>query len=177
MNEINLPTLDPRRTIPEKSAGRQLLEDRFHRCQIGEIVSYTEIEAIIRANPRFGAGRAMIYGAIKSLSSGDLAYRFDCVRHVGYKRLNDSGIAKGTGYRTKKIHRQAGRTVKFGMAGNTMNMQPLERTSFLGSMAIAQAAVLATSRKARNFVESQTADPTKKISSTEFLEYLARKKE
>ena len=70
------------------SVDTQLVIDRLMKAQVGEVVTYADLSAILGRNIQY-ASRGCLTTACKRLQA-DHAIVFGTVRSVGVKRLNDS---------------------------------------------------------------------------------------
>lgn len=79
------------RPIFRASAETVRLTRRLLKCEIGDIVSYEEIEEIIGLTPITQRGRAICLSAIRR-ARHEAAVVFECVAKTGYKRCSDKAI-------------------------------------------------------------------------------------
>lgn len=105
------------RKIKPKSVERQMIEGLLRETEIGQLVTYLEIEQLIGES--CGAGskyRAYAQESSRFLLSEGLI--FDCEASEGIRRIDGDAASAKMVFRTRALRRMAHRTTRIGAATN-----------------------------------------------------------
>ena len=102
--------LPQKKTIGEMSLDAKIIYELLSKIEIGETVTYDQINKAITRNIRVKP--QALYSAFSMAKRLDSAV-FSCVQNVGYRRLNDNEIiAETSQYTTVRTRNLANRAVK-----------------------------------------------------------------
>lgn len=146
---------EKKRAIQETSVDTRLLYQRLQSMGPAEEISYEDLSAVIDRDVRNGARHNM--ESARHMAQRIDGMIFDCVRGVGLKRLDDSGIVKTADSRMKRIRGQARRGVK-ALACATGELGNDDLIKHNAAMSIMGAILHATKQKTRNLIERKVAD-------------------
>jgi len=144
------------RTIPEFSVDGRKLAELLSKAEIGEVVHYSTLTAEIKRDVQRG-GRSALNAARKQLLHENQMV-FATVTNTGLKRLSDAEKVATGEQATKRIHRQAVRSVKImqavhDFAGLTPQLQA-KHNSYLSAYGVIAEV---TSAKNRRQIEAAVA--------------------
>lgn len=98
------------KSIAELSVDTQVLERRLLEAGIGDTVSYQELSSLIGRDVQ-GSARHVLTSAVRRLLNEHKRV-LACVKNVGVKRLDDTGIVSTGAAAIKHIHRTSKRANK-----------------------------------------------------------------
>ena len=103
MTEKTQPEIDPKKGIFEISIDTRMLYECLAKSNVGDLISYTQLNEIINQNVQKEARHLMM--SARRIARRENQLVFDCVANVGLKRLNDVQICNTETRRMDHIRR------------------------------------------------------------------------
>jgi hypothetical protein len=148
---------DERKTIGEVSIDATAIYNLLKELKHEEVITYATINDMLGRDVRKNI--SLLYTAIKMARSND-GMVFDCIRKVGYKRLNDTQIVeKTTTQPFLRIKSIVKRTSKDMNCVDTDNLSNTEVVKLNAARSLFQTVVAFSAPKAIAKVEGHSAIP------------------
>lgn len=100
--------LNPARKPWQTSAETVALRRRMETMNVGDVITYAEVERIIGCDHRQSGSPATVIRQLRR----DKQMVFSCVRNTGYQRLNDKEASESADLSTAKIRRISKRSLE-----------------------------------------------------------------
>lgn len=131
----------------------QLMLRALMDSQVGDVVTYTDLDALIGRDCRTNGIQSAKYMAERE------GVIFGAVNNVGYKRLSDSEIVALGGLATRHIYRTAVRTTsKLTKVADYAALSPADQLRHNVSLTTMTLAAYSTNRAGQKGIEKQVSD-------------------
>lgn len=154
------------------SADAIALANRLRQLQIGEVITYEEMNRLISPSNTQGRGRQSLYSARKILLAEQAV--FGCITGVGLKRLNDLEIVEKEHCTIRSVRKTVKKSMRRLSVVNYDQLPPSEKTTHRLTSATLGALVLCTGRPAQLQLE-QKARSSEQLQIGDALQLFAAK--
>ena len=111
MNDPEVYEKDESLPLYQRAWETDSLYDRIKAMQVGDVVTYAELESIVNIGVQQGRGKGYLRTAVKAALNEDRMV-VDVVRNVGITRLSDEQIVKSAPSFREKLQRASNRAIK-----------------------------------------------------------------
>jgi len=145
-----------KRAIFEPSVDTQVIYTRLKKAEVGDVITYSELNDLIKADVQAGA-RHILHSA-RSMAVRDDKIVFDCISNVGIKRLTDEEIMGLPTYALRSIGRKCKRTSRKLHCADWEKMNPADKVKYAASASVLHA--IAAVSKPKKIEELKASIPT-----------------
>lgn len=151
--------INPRPHVGQVSVDSLMLARRLRAADVGETISYDEMNALIRRDVRGAAEYAL--KTARKIALRDNQIVFGTVTGVGIKRLSDDEITSEPKRMFQRIRRAANRTVQVVACADPSKVSPDKQREISAALSIAGTIALFASPKSITAAEAMAvASPT-----------------
>lgn len=130
----------------KRSVDSVTLANRFSKMQIGDVISYAEMQALVRPMDIQTKNRNILYSACRIVRD-EYGIVMSCVNGVGMKRLSDSEIADIPDYTFGQIRRKTKNATKSTKCADFTKLSTDEKKKLWFGQSMLGALCLMTSPK------------------------------
>ena len=152
--------INPKNTIGQVSVDVTAIVKRLAATQPGDIVTYDELNRIVKGKRVNGRERYVLSSA-RNIARRENRIMFGVLAGIGLRRLNDSEIADTPRQRFRRIRNEADKTCKEVACADFSKLTPIEQRSASTALSIAGAISLFACTSSQKKLEDVTpATPT-----------------
>lgn len=138
--------VNPKRAIGARHVDTELLVKRLAKAQMGDVITYAELSAIIGSNIQNEINRTRLASA-RDIMLAENKIAFDVVRNQGLVRMNDENLSEHHKPVAAKIRRAAKKGIKTMLCAKTEDLSPEKQRAFSAGLSVLGAVQLFTSTK------------------------------